>query len=110
MSRFFLNSDEQQSSLLEVIKAVLRSWDQGSYEIEHQEYADSIISWAKYFLDKFSVFPKPVYWELNRDEEQILRWMIDFYTNDTSLPLINKRSKTVVEDSLAMLGNFNQAA
>lgn len=87
MTRFYVTSNEQHDALIEAIKSVSRVWRQGNMSVEKQIEADRIIEWCNHFLDKFSVWPRPVFWNLTDDEISTIKWIILSYVDETFVGL-----------------------
>lgn len=110
MTRFYVRDEEQHDALIEAVNATLRSWLNGEYTIEQQEEADRITSLCGYFKDKFSVYPRPVFWELTEGEVDMVKWILDSYLEETKVPLFGKKFKAIKALVREVKCNFAKAA
>lgn len=110
MTRFYVRDEEQHDALIEAVNATLRSWLNGEYSIEEQEEADRITAWCGYFKDKFSVYPRPVFWKLTDSETEMVKWILDTYLEEAEVPLFGKKFKAIKALVREIKQNFAKAA
>ena len=104
--RFFVKDREQQDCLIEAIKYVKRLYITTAFDIEHEGEASEIRRWADFFLDKFSVFPAPVFWNVEVQEKEMLVWMLNNYGQENKA-FFNPKPSEVAKTILSVKDNFH---
>lgn len=104
--RFYVTSDEQHDALLEALKATKRAWSTGSYAIEDQEQATQIVTQCSDLLDRFSIFPRPVFWTIDEYHHSVLQWIFDFYTDTHPVQMFYDRRKQDIQTVNSLRTNF----